>query len=95
MANYKISPEARDDLKRIWFYGLDNFGEKAADKYRDRFIAHFQVLAENPYLYPATDTRKGYRRSICGNDSVYYRVIGEDVEVIAIIGRQDTGAWLG
>lgn len=25
MANHKISPEAEDDLYRIWFYGLEHW----------------------------------------------------------------------
>jgi toxin ParE1/3/4 len=34
--------------------------------------------------------RKGYRRSVCGVDSIYYRV-GDDgiVEIMAILGSQD------
>jgi toxin ParE1/3/4 len=42
-------------------------------------------------LYPAVDDlRKGYRRSICGVDSIYYRVHGDTVEIMSILGRQNT-----
>ncbi len=41
-------------------------------------------------LYPAVDhIRVGYRRSVCGAHSIYYRIEGEGVEIIRIIGRQD------
>ncbi|EDZ65316.1 hypothetical protein NOC27_1994 [Nitrosococcus oceani AFC27] len=40
------------------------------------------------------ELRAGYRRSVCGSDSVYYRIVGETVEIMAIIGRQDLEAWL-
>jgi toxin ParE1/3/4 len=45
-------------------------------------------------LYPATDIREGYRRSVCGSESVYYRIVGETVEIMAIIGRQEVDDWL-
>ena len=38
---------------------------------------------KQPLLCPAVkDLRKGYRRSVCGVDSVYYRIEGERVEMI-------------
>jgi toxin ParE1/3/4 len=46
-------------------------------------------------LYPAVDDiSEGYRRSVCGVDSIYYRIEGETVEIMAIIGRQDLEEWL-
>jgi toxin ParE1/3/4 len=40
------------------------------------------------------DIRAGYRRSVCGIDSIYYRVQGDSVEIMAIIGQQDLDQWL-
>ncbi len=89
MANYRVSPTAKADLRRIWFYGLEHWGVKAADRYHDAFFEHFERLAEQPLLYPVSEHFEGYRRSPCGSDSVYYRVDRETVEIMAIIGRQD------
>lgn len=94
MANYRISPNAADDLERIWLYGLDRWGMAAADAYHAAFFEHFTELAENPKLYPEIDIRPGYRRSICGKDSVFYRIKGETVEIMAILGKQDAQGWL-
>ena len=59
------------------------------------FFRHFVQLAAQPYLYPAVDgIREGYRRSVCGRDSVYYRVEADTIEIMAIIGRQDLDEWL-
>jgi len=53
------------------------------------------LLAERPLSYPAVDDiRVGYRRSVCGADSIYYRIEGEAVEIMAIIGQQDLDGWL-
>ncbi len=94
MANYKVSPNAKADLERIWFFGLEQWGLAAADTYYAAFFDHFEQLAEQPLLYPTADIREGYRRSVCGSDSVYYRINGETVEIMAIIGQQDTQKWL-
>jgi toxin ParE1/3/4 len=46
-------------------------------------------------LYQAVDDiREGYRRSVCGVDSIYYRVDGDIVEIMAILGQQDVDNWI-
>lgn len=46
-------------------------------------------------LYQAVDYfRAGYRRSVYGTDSIYYRINGGIVEIMAILGHQDMEAWL-
>jgi len=89
VANYRIAPNALADLERIWLYGLEKWGEKAADAYLAEFFKHFENLAKQPRLYALSPLRKGYRRSMCGKESIYYRINGETVEIMAIIGRQD------
>jgi len=90
MANYKISSDAEDDLYRIWLWGIAKYGKLKADEYHQNFIEHFEILAENPRLYPAVDhIRNGYRRSICGVDNVYYRINNTEIEIMSIIGKQD------
>lgn len=90
MASYKLSEEAKSDLKSIYRYGVANFGEKQADKYFHAFFIRFQQIADQPYLYPSVEhIREGYRRSVCGSDAIYYRVVKGGVEIMAIIGRQD------
>ena len=81
-------------MRRIWLYGLDNWGEDAADAYLAKLYDHFDDLADSPLAYPATELREGYRRSLCGVDRIYYRITDGTVEVMAILGRQDATAWL-
>ena len=90
MGNYRLSVDAKADLKRIYRRGLREHGEVQADKYYNAFFDRFEQLAQQPLLYQAVDDiRDGYRRSVCGVDSIYYRIDGETVEIMAIIGRQD------
>ena len=73
---------------------LEYWGAKAADRYHNAFFDHFKELAKQPLLYAVSDVRKGYRRSICGKDSVFYRIDGQTVEIMAIVGQQDVNEWL-
>ncbi len=96
MGIYKLSENAKLDLKRIYFQGLKMYGETQADKYFNDFFERFEQIAEQPLLYPTVDEiRLGYRRSVCGVDNIYYRISSENlVEIMAIIGQQDTSNWL-
>jgi len=83
-------------LQRIHAYGIERWGEAAADGYYNALFDRFGEIAERPDSYPAVDhIRKGYRRSVCGVESIYYRVTGDGtVEIMAILGNQDTAATL-
>jgi toxin ParE1/3/4 len=90
MGNYKLTEDVKDDLRRIYRYGVKKFGEAQADLYYDALFNHFEQISENPYLFQAIDhIRKGYRRSVCGVDSIFYRVVDDTVEIISILSRQD------
>ncbi|SFT55760.1 toxin ParE1/3/4 [Lishizhenia tianjinensis] len=90
MANYKLSNQAKKDLIRIHHYEVERFGMKQADKYFHTFFEYFDLIAESPYSFEAVDFIKtGYRRCICGVDSIYYRINANTVEIMAIVGRQD------
>jgi toxin ParE1/3/4 len=95
MGTYRLTENAKEDLRRIYRRGLREYGEAQADEYYNALFDRFEQIAEQPFLYPAVDDiREGYRRSVCGVDSIYYRIAGETVEIMAIIGRQDVEEWL-
>ena len=90
MASYRLSPNAAADLELIWLYGLEQWGVTQADEYIEALYQRFSELVKNPRQYPAVDEiYRGYRRSVCGSDCIYYRIDGADFEIMAVIGRQD------
>ena len=90
MAGYKLNDAAKDDIKRIYERGVTEFGEAQADIYYAALFDRFDSVAAQPYLYPGVDhIRDGYRRSVCGVDSIYYRIVEADVEIMRVLGRQD------
>ncbi len=94
MVNYRISEDAKADLRRIYRHGIRKYGEGQADLYYDALIERFEQLVLQPFLYQAVDDIcPGYRRSVCGVDSIYYRLCGGTVEIMSILGQQDLRAF--
>ena len=90
MAKYKLSNDAKEDLIRIHHYGVEKFGLSQADKYFNAFFEYFDIIAERPFSFESVEyIKKGYRRCVCGSDSIYYKINDGIVEIMAIIGRQD------
>ncbi len=95
MYEVRLSNLAKEDLRRIYYYGAEHFGEVQADNYFYAFFSMFEKIARNPFLYQSVDhIRPGYRRCPCGVDSIYYRIEGKSVEIMAILGSQDLQPWL-
>ena len=90
MTKYRLSNEAKDDLIHIPRYGVKKFGVTQADKYFDSFFQYLDIIAESPYSFESVEfIKEGYRRCVCGSDSIYYKVNDNLVEIMAIVGKQD------
>lgn len=90
MSSYTLTRDAKEDLWRIYEYGVRTFGEIQADKYLKMLHNCFAKIASNPFMFPKADRLpKGYRYCVCGVDTIYYKITDEVVEVITIIGKQD------
>lgn len=95
MVNYRLSNSAKEDLIRIHQYGIRKFGVTQADKYFDSFFEYFEIIAQRPFSFESVDyLKKNYRRCVCGSDSIYFKLNGEIVEIMAIVGKQDLQATL-
>ncbi|MEQ9287170.1 MAG: type II toxin-antitoxin system RelE/ParE family toxin [Cyclobacteriaceae bacterium] len=90
MAEYRISEVAKEDLIRIHHYGTLQFGEVQADRYFNSFFEKFEIIANRPYSFESAEFIKtGYRKCVCGVDTIFYRINNNIVEIMTIIGRQD------
>ncbi len=90
MANYRISNTAKEDLIRIHHYGVEKFGIEQADKYFDSFFKYFEIISQRPYSFEAIDFIKvGYRRCVCGSDSIYFKINDNVIEIMTILGKQE------
>ena len=90
MAAYSLSQLAEEDIRRLYRYGIERFGLVQADRYFDGLFARFDAIAESPMLYPQVDhIRPGYRRSVYGAHSIYYRASGTAVEIMRVLSREN------
>ena len=96
MASYRLSQRADEDFESIYVFGLLNFGERQAEAYVDGMEARFDEIAAHPFMYPSIDSvRQGYRLSVYGTHSIYYRVDVDEVVIARILRNQNIGAALG
>ncbi|MGG7035962.1 MAG: type II toxin-antitoxin system RelE/ParE family toxin [Flavobacterium sp.] len=90
MYKHKLSIEAEEDIVRIFEYGLRRFGLMQANKYYDMLFECFNKIVSSPFLFPVVSRYKDVERfCVCGVDTVYYNINGDEIEIITIIGRQD------
>ncbi len=90
MTKYRLSNVAEQDLIRIHLYGVKQFGQTQADKYFNTFFEYFEIIAQQPFSFESVDyIRAGYRRCVCGSDSIYFKVNNNIVEIMAFVGKQD------
>ncbi|WP_374400543.1 type II toxin-antitoxin system RelE/ParE family toxin [Flavobacterium sp.] len=90
MYSYDLSEKAKEDLLRIYEYGIGQFGLDQADKYFDMMHQCFDKIATNPFLFPTVSHIKSdYRKCVCGVDAIYFKIVVNSIEINTIIGRQD------
>jgi len=95
MTKYRLSNDAKKDLIRIHRYGVNKFGMLQADKYFETFFEYFDIIAKRPYSFESVEfIEGGYRRCVCGSDSIYFKIDNDIVDIMAIVGKQDVNNML-
>jgi len=90
MGSYELSQAAERDFENIFEYGIDTFGLDQALRYQNGMEQRFDKAAEQPRRYPAVDhIRAGYRRTVYGSHSIYYRLASHGIVIVRILGQQD------
>ena len=69
--NFKLSLEAKENIKDIYNYGANQFNEKQAAVFYNELFAFFEFIASNPELYPLT--LKKYRKATFKSHTIYYK----------------------
>jgi toxin ParE1/3/4 len=95
MVGYRLSKQADADFESIYLFGVMTFGLQQAEEYVAGLEARFERLAEHPLRYPSIDhVRPGYRASVYGSHTIYYRNDEGGVLIVRILGKQDFGPAL-
>jgi len=79
---YRLARQAESDIKAIYRYTIEYFGEGQAQEYLEGLDYSFELLTDNPRLGRVWDG-KG-RRYIYKSHFVYYRILKEEILITRI-----------
>lgn len=86
MANaYDLSNRAKADLRGIWNYTEDRWGEQQADKYYRDIIKTIEQLASGERQGRKSDVRDGYLKYLVGRHFVYFTKGDRKIIVVRIL----------
>jgi len=96
MHKVRLTPAARRQLKDIWNYSLDAWGEEQADRYLMDIHEALQSLAANPGLGRSrSDIAPGYTCLAVNKHLVFYLIRDACLDVIGVLHeRMDVAARL-
>lgn len=90
MVSYRLRPAAEQDLRDIWTYGRTEWSVSQAEIYLNAIFDLFDELAAFPLSgQDVSWIRPGYRRRLCGQHAVFYRVIDDgDVDIVRVLHQR-------
>ncbi len=82
----RFSRRAKADIRGIWDYTVDNWGQGQAEVYLGLIDAALESIAGEPKLgRPLAGLRRSYRKHLVGSHVVFYRLKGRTVFVVRIL----------
>lgn len=86
-----IAPVAKNDLKDIYLYGLQQWGQAQSESYLSTLKNQFWLLTQQPLMGTERPDLLPDTRSLpIENHTLFYRVTANRVEIIRVLhGRQD------
>ena len=92
----RLSPLAEADIGEIWDYSEERWGRPQANRYVRDLDATCTGIAEGRVSsLSVEDIRPGYRKTAFGSHMIYFRLDGDDIEVVRILHQSmDVGRHL-
>ena len=88
MVKILIRPIARSDIKKIWRYTCNNWGERQADTYTTALGQAIEKMTENPKIGTSIDyLREGYRLYHFEHHLVIYHLSPTVIDVVRVLGE--------
>jgi len=83
-----IRPEAKRDIKNIWHYTFETWGEKQADIYTTELGLAIDSLLENPEIGPTINhVKNGYRMYRYRHHFIIYTLSPIEISITRILGE--------
>lgn len=78
---------ASDDLNKIWDYTETTWSLAQAQKYTTEIRDVCRALAAGQKRGRATSARAGYLKYPCGSHVIYFRDLGDTLEIVRVLHR--------
>jgi toxin ParE1/3/4 len=86
MAAWRIRERAHQDIREIAAHTDQAWGARKRRAYLRQLQNRIEELAENPKLGIARDdVRQGYRSAHVGRHVVFYRIVGDGIEIVRVL----------
>ncbi|PSJ65792.1 type II toxin-antitoxin system RelE/ParE family toxin [Kumtagia ephedrae] len=86
MSRYRLSERADIDLLNIFIYGVENFGERQAKRYKGGLEGCFELLATQPRMGRlAGQFGTATRRHAHGSHVIFYEIEGDSILILTVI----------
>lgn len=76
---------AEQDLEEIWLYTFKTWSQQQADAYHAGFVKAFGNLSTGHKTGQPVATRSNYMKYPVGSHVIFYRIVGDAIEVIRIL----------
>lgn len=87
LKSYELAFDAREDLKKAWFYTRDKWGENQANSYVLAIESRiWKLLEDHPIGTYAPSLGKDIQWSFVNKHTIYYKVQGDILHVLHILG---------
>lgn len=89
MTGFVLSPRAQADIDEIWDYTVRTWDQAQAESYlRDIQGALRSLVADPSKGRACDDIRAGYKKQPVGSHVLFFRLVGDDIEVIRILHQR-------
>jgi|SRR3954469_17954711 toxin ParE1/3/4 len=86
MMNYVVSPRAQADIDEIWEYSADRWDIDQANRYISEIRSAIEIVASDPRRGRSCDEiRRGYRRFSAGSHVMFFRIVGDQIDVVRVL----------
>jgi toxin ParE1/3/4 len=85
----RYSRRAKADIRHIWGYTVDNWGQGQAEIYLGLIDAALDSIVSDPKLgRPLSGMRRSYRKYLVGSHAVFYRLSGRTILIVRILHQR-------
>ncbi|KPH13006.1 type II toxin-antitoxin system RelE/ParE family toxin [Chryseobacterium sp. ERMR1:04] len=86
--NVLWTQNALDDLKQTIEYLENNFTDKEIQKLATKIESTIELISQNPTIYPKSEYKNIYRATILKFNTMYYRVIKNNIEILSFFSNR-------